>query len=273
MIPNVGGRLRQRLPALLALALPVLAGIACMAAFGAPSHYLLTNGGGLLAGMALAAGLRAPPDARTSRILAMSLIALLFVPLATGPEQNGIARWLPLGPVTLHAGMLAIPPLAVLAARDADYAPPMLLLALLACLLQPDAAGTFALTIAAVGLHHDTQDWKLGAVAIVGFLATLLAALHGELPAVPFVERVLVDYAHRSVPAALGLFAALVVSFALVALAAPLQRAARLGLAGALFGFSVMALMSNYPSALIAFGAAPIIGFGLALGLVNLPKR
>lgn len=249
MIPNVGGRLRQRLPALLALALPVLAGIACMAAFGAPSHYLLTNGGGLLAGMALAAGLRAPPDARTNRILAMSLIALLFVPLATGPEQNGIARWLPLGPVTLHAGMLAIPPLAVLAARDADYAPPMLLLALLACLLQPDAAGTFALTIAAVGLHHAKQDWKLGAVAIVGFLATLLAALHGELPAVPFVERVLVDYAHRSVPAALGLFAALVVSFALVA------------------------LMSNYPSALIAFGAAPIIGFGLALGLVNLPKR
>lgn len=268
----MGGRLRQRLPALLALALPVLAGMACLAVFGAPTPYLLTNGAALSMGLALAAFLHTPSGSKASRALALALLALLFAPLLTGPEQNGITRWLPLGPVTLHAGMLAIPPLAVLAARDVDYAPPLLLLALLACLLQPDAAGTFAITIAAVGLHHAGQDWKLGAVAIVGFFATLLAALHGELPAMPFVERVLVDYAHRSLPAALALFAALVASFALVALAAPLERPARLALAGALFGFSVMALMSHYPAALIAYGAAPIIGFGLALGLVRRPE-
>jgi hypothetical protein len=264
-----GGRLRQRLPSLLALALPVLAGMACMAALGAPRLYLPINGAALAVGLLLASFVHAPASDKKGRIAAFILVALLFLPLFTGPEQNGVARWLPLGPVMLHAGMLTIPALAVLAAHDQEYAPPLLLVAIFACVLQPDAAGTFAIIIAAVGLHHATHDWKLGATAIAGFLGTLLAVLQGELPAVPFVERVLVDYAHHSLPAALGLFTALVVSFALIALAVPQERPARRALAGTLFGFSVMALMSNYPSALIGHGAAPIIGYGLALGLVR----
>ena len=43
----------------------------------------------------------------------------------------------------------------------------------------------------------------------------------------------------------------------------------RHALAGSLFGFSLAAIVSNYPSVLIGYGAAPIIGYGLALALAD----
>lgn len=266
-------RLRQRLPAIAALALPVVAGIVCMALMDAPPRYMAANGLALALGLALLLGMRAPAGHRGERMLAAALLAVLFLPLLAGPSVNGITRWIALGPVSLHAGMIALPAIAVLAARDRDYAAPVLLTALLAALLQPDAALAFAVTLAAVGVHHAKRDWKLGLVAIAGFMGMMVATLRGELPAAPFVERVLVQYAMESPAAALGLFLALVAGFVAIVLAAPLERPARLALGGTLFGFSVMALMNNYPSALIGHGAAPIIGYGLALGLVRREQR
>ena len=72
--------------------------------------------------------------------MTVALLALLFVPLLTGPSLSGVARWLPLGPLIVHSGMFAVPALAVLAAQDRDYGAPILLTALLAAFLQPDAA-------------------------------------------------------------------------------------------------------------------------------------
>ncbi|MEZ5744471.1 MAG: hypothetical protein R3D89_12310 [Sphingomonadaceae bacterium] len=257
--------------AIAALAVPVLGGIAGLAALGAPTSYLITNLAALvLAGVWVALG-RAPASLKAQRILTVALLALLFAPLLTGPEQQGIARWLPLGPFTLHAGMLAFPSLAVLAARDPDYAAPILLTALLAAFLQPDAATGFAVVFAAVGLHDVSKDWKFGLVAIVGFVAAILMALRGLLPAVPFVERVLIYAARDSFSVALGMALALAIGFTLLIFRAPLPRAERYALAGALFGFIVMALISHYPTPLVGYGAAPILGFGLALGLRRAP--
>ena len=49
------------------------------------------------------------------------------------------------------------------------------------------------------------------------------------------------------------------------------QRATLIGwaiyLAGTLMGFAVMATLSHYPTPLIGYGAAPVIGYALALGL------
>lgn len=264
----VGAQLTTRLSALLPLGVPVLAGLVAMALLGAPWVYLAANAAALAAACILL--LLLPPlktGGRIARGLAIVLLLAMFLPLATGPELAGIARWIALGPVSLHAGMLAIPALCVIAARDPDYAAPLFLAALLACLLQPDAASAFALTFAAVGIHHVTRDWKMGVVAIAGFFAMMAAAVRGELPAVEFADRVLVQYATDNALLALGLFASLVVSFCLIALALPVARPARLALAGSLFGFSVMGVMSNYPSPLIGYGAAAILGYGLALGL------
>ena len=264
--------LRDRIPALAALAIPVLAGACWLIAAGAPRLYPLVNCTALALALCWIAFGRAPGTERGRHILAGALVALMLVPLASGPylpsvTQDAVARWIPLGPVTLHAGAIAVPPLAVLAAQGGRTAAPVLFAGIAAAMFQPDAASGFALTFAAVGLHHAGQDWRVGMAAIAGFVASLLMAVSGELPPTPFVEGVLVDAARERLPAALALALALGAAFLLIALALPRPRPERLALAGALFGFGVIGLMSTYPSVLIGYGASPILGFGIALGL------
>lgn len=261
--------LRDRIPAAAALAGPVLAGLGYLAAFGAPQSYLIVNGGALVAAIVVALSCPALRRLHARRALSLFLLVLLFVPLASGPEISGVSRWLPLGPFMLHAGMLALPALVVLATHDRDYTAPWLLGALLAAFLQPDAATGFAVTFAAIGLHHVTRDWKIGVVAIIGFFATLVMAMRGELPPQPFVERIFAELLVAAPFAAAGLFAALAAGFFLILLASPAPRSQRYALAGCLFGFALMALLSHYPTPLLGYGAAPILGFGLALGLAG----
>ncbi len=266
------------MPALLALAIPVLCGTAWMATSGAPSHYPLVNLGALALALLLVAFARGPHTALSRHILLGALLVVMLCPLVIGPEivstsGDRVVRWMPLGPLTLHTGMLATPALAVLAARNRILAAPILLAALFAALLQPDAATGFALTFAAIGLHHVTRDWKVGLVCIAAFFASILMALAGEIAPQPFVERVLVEASLQSVALGIALALALLASFALVLFAIPFSREVRFALAGTLFGFGVMALMSNYPTPFIGYGAAPILGFGLALGLHRIPAR
>ena len=269
---------RDRVPALLALAIPVLAGALYMALADAPLHYALTNVGALVLACLWILGGRGPHTALSRHLMTGILLFTLLTPLAVSPEMTSITgdkvlRWFPLWGLNLHTGMLAAPPLCILAARHRTLGAPILLAAIGCVWFQPDAATGFALTFAAVGLHHVTRDWKVGVVAIAGFFASINMALRGELPARPFVERVLVDAAGTSVFVAIGLTLALAAAFALILLAVPFDRAKRFTLAGLLFGFAVLALMSNYPTPLIGYGAAPILGFGLALGLHRIPKR
>ncbi|NNC52099.1 MAG: hypothetical protein HKO08_03555 [Erythrobacter sp.] len=206
---------------------------------------------------------------RTRRLLTVFMLAGLFVPLLTGPWQDGVARWLPVGPFNLHTTGLLLPPILVLAVRDSEYSAPILLTAAFAGLLQPDAALGFALLFAAVALHDVTRDWRIGLTCIFAFFAAIVMAVRGNPPPQEFVERVLVTAAGLSPFAALGLFLSLVVAFFLVLRAIPASKAMRYTLAGCLFGFTILSLMSNYPSVLIGYGAAPILGFGLALGLAS----
>jgi hypothetical protein len=256
----------DRKPALLALAIPVLAGIAYQAIFGAPESYPL------IGGIALALGIGwivlAPPVAATgsNRILCGVLLVILAVPLLTGPETNDVRRWLPLGPVTLHAGMLVLPLLLRSAALNEADGPIFLSVGLFIALLQPDAASAAAITFGAVGLYHVRPDWKLGAIAVVGFFVIIFASLRGELAPQPFVERVLMGAIGAGGPAlALGLFVALTASFLLLLFGLRQSRAERFALAGTLFGFAIMSMVNTYPMPLIGFGAAPILGFALAL--------
>ena len=261
--------LRDRLTAAAALAVPVLAGLAYLAAFGAPAQFLAMNAGALVLGLALAGFTPPVTDLRARRALTVALLALLFVPLLTGPSLSGVARWLPLGELIVHSGMLALPALSALAAQDRDYGAPILLTALLAAFLQPDAATGLAITFAAVALHDVTRDWKIGVVAIIAFFASLIMAMRGELPPQPFGERIFVDLLGNAPLVAMALFAALAAGFFLLLWAAPAPRPVRYAMAGALFGFALTALLSHYPTPLIGYGAAPILGFGLALGLAR----
>lgn len=263
---DLRARLHRSLPALLALGLPVLAGLACLIALGAPPHYWQTNLGTLVLAFALILLLPAPAE-RQRRIVAGALIVVLFAAAITGPEYNGVQRWLALGPVRLNAGFLALPALAVLAAREPRHGALLLAAALLATLLMPDAGAGAAITFAAVGLHHVTRDWRMGLLVIAGFALTVWMTLHGELPPAPFVEQVTAQYAEAGLVWPATVLLALALGFALLLFAQPLDAATRYALAGTLFGFAVMALMNTYPFPLVAYGAGPIIGYGLALAL------
>lgn len=260
--------MRDRTVALLALAIPVLAGLGYLFAFDAPRSYLAINAAALAIATAWIALAPRPPSSTARRVLIGAALLLLFLPLVTGPSPSGVARWLPLGPFHIHAGMLAVPLLAVLAGQEPDYAPGLLSVALLAASLQPDMATGAALMLAAIGLYDATRDWRYGVFAIVAFTASLIAAMRGELPAQPFADRVIFLLARSDPLAALGLLAALVASFYLIVAALPGRAPSSKALAGSLFGFSFAGLVSNYPSALVGYGAAPILGFGLALGVL-----
>lgn len=250
--------------AAITLAIPVAAGLAYLQIFGAPARYLAINAAALLTSIVIIA-VMPKIGVMTRRVLIAILLAVLFVPLLTGPSVSGVARWLPVGPFQPHAGMLAIPLLAVLCAEEPDHAPAVLSLALFATLLQPDMASAAALMLAAVGLCDATRDWRYAAFSVVAFVVALVAAMRGELPAQPFVEHVIFAVARTDPLAALALLAALVISFYLMAGAVHGSQPSRKALAGSLFGFSFAGLVSNYPSALIGYGAAPILGYGLAL--------
>ncbi|WP_133366783.1 hypothetical protein [Qipengyuania sediminis] len=254
--------------ALAALALPVAAGLCYLWLAGAPPSYLAVNGGALVLATLWIAVAPVPTTIRLRRTLIALILGLLFLPILTGPDVNGVTRWLPLGPFQLHAGMVVVPLLAVLLGEERELAPGLLSIALLAALLQPDMATGAALMLAAVGLYDATKDWRFGLFAVVAFTVSLVAAMHGELPAQPFVERVIATLARSEPVGALALLAGLLASFYLVIAALPGPIASRKALAGCLFGFVFAGTVSNYPSPLIGYGAAPILGFGLALGVL-----
>lgn len=267
----LGARLNQRIPALLALGVPVLAGVACLIGLGAPASYWQTNLGALVLACALILFLPELAE-RQGRIVVGVLIVLLFAAAIAGPEYNGVQRWLALGQVRLNAGFLALPALAVLAAREPRHGALLLAAALVAALLMPDAGAGAAITFAAVGLHHVTRDWRMGLLVIAGFVLTIWMTLHGELPPAPFVEQVTAQYAEAGLVWPAVVLLALALGFALLLFALPLEAATRYALAGTLFGFAVMALMNTYPFPLVAYGAGPILGFGLALALRSGPS-
>ncbi|KLI63566.1 hypothetical protein [Aurantiacibacter marinus] len=276
MQPDIS--IRDRLPALLALAIPVLCGAAWMATNGAPAHYPLVNLGALALACLWIIGGRGPHTALSRHILLGTLLLVLLSPLFIGPELTSITgdrvmRWVPLGSVLLHTGMLVAPALVLLAARNRRYGAGFLLAGILAAMVQPDAATGFALTFAAVGIHHVTKDWKFGAAAILGFFASIAMALNGEIAPQPFVERVLVEATLQSIAVGLALAIALIISFLVILFTIPFAREGRMALAGLLFGFAIMALMSNYPTPFVGYGAASILGFGLAFGLHRIPAR
>ncbi|WP_279350013.1 hypothetical protein [Erythrobacter litoralis] len=268
---GAAGAARAALPvaALFALAVPVLVGLAWMAWAGSPESYRILNAAALGFASIWLVFARAPNTVRQWRILAIAALFALCLPFLTGPGVNGVARWISFGPVGLNSGAIAIPALAVAAVRDRAWGPHLLGAALLPLTAQPDAAAGLAVTFAAVGIHDRTKDWRYGIVCIAGFFLTISMALRGELPPQTFVERVIGDAMGESLVWAVLLFGALAASFFTVLKGLRADAATSYALAGCLFGFIIMALVSHNPFPLIGYGAAPILGFGLALGLAE----
>lgn len=260
----------RRGQAALPLLIPALAGLAFLALGGAPSRYVLVNAGALVLAIALALLARRPAKPSMRRALAFALTRLFPIPLVIGPEIDGIARWLSFGGLSLHVGYLVIPAIAVLAAEDPDHLPLSIVLAMLIASRQPDLASALALLFGALGgvIALRNRWWFLACVA--GLAAVFGASLGPNLPPQRFVENVLQDVWQTSPAFALIMALSLSVSIAQVIRTPGAAAAPRYALAGTLIGFVLAALAGNYPYPFIGYGAASLLGFGLALGFLRM---
>ncbi|MXO50723.1 hypothetical protein GRI42_05315 [Erythrobacter gaetbuli] len=260
--------MNDRYRLMLSLAVPAVAGLAYLAASGAPAHYLAINGGGLLLALGWIAFGRVPDSEIAKHVLQAVLLALFALPLFTGPDIEGVRRWLPLGPMSLHAGMLLIPLLVCLCVRDLRYGPWVLGAGLGIALLQPDAASATALALVAAALSWMHRKPLFAAIAALGLAACIIAFGAGDLPPEPLVEHVFADAWAVQPLIALALAAAVFTALVLLLTARTVPHEERVAMAAAMIGFTAMSLIGNYPTPILGYGAAPILGFGLALGAV-----
>ncbi len=257
--------LYNRGAAVLAILIPGCAGIAYLTLGGAPTLFALINLSAIAIASLCACFLKMPTGRTARRILALGLLLALALPVGIGPSIDGVSRWLSIGGFTLHVGMVVIPLLCVLAALDRTAAPPILLAALIASFAQPDMASCLALAFAALALWLSHRDWTMGAIAILAVFASIGASFSGALPPQPFVEGILSDLWQSNAVAAVGLAVSISASLLLLLIALPAPKASRSVLAGAMAGFFTAATIGDYPYPLIGYGAASILGLGLAL--------
>lgn len=261
--------LKDRLPAALALAIPTLAGVLYQAVWGAPLAFIAINGGSLVAGLLLIGFARIPERKRSQDALAAALTALLVAPLIFGPSIDGIARWISVGGISLHVGMIAAPLLVRLAASELRFGPWILLAGLLASYAQPDLATCLALTLGAFAAAISHRSVAMLAVSGLGGVASYGASLAAELPPQPFVEQVLPTAYDLSPVWAFVLGGSLLAAALVLLTQARSHLRERLAVVATMCGFLAAALIGNYPYPLIGYGAASIMGFSFAL----LPKR
>ena len=258
------GRLRFHLAS---LAVPVLAGLAWMSLAEAPALWLAVNAGALA--LAIAAALWLPLPRHNGGQLALALVstALLTMTVLAGIEADGVRRWLQLGPLRLHIGYLVLPLLVTLADRlPAKPASALLLGAVLACALQPDRATSFGLAAATAMITLNRPVLPFVGALVAAFVGAAVALGQVDpLQPVRFVETVQIDTWHAQPLIGIALMLA---TFAPLLLLRDGQRTAR-PLAAFLIVAGLMAFVGAYPSILIGYGAAPILGFGLAISALR----
>jgi hypothetical protein len=253
------------------LSLCVLMGIANMALGSAPWHYLAINAAALVAAIAVIRFSSTLQTERAAIILCAFAITALTMPLFVGPDLEGIRRWVGFGPLQLHSGMLILPMLAILLQRlKSIHAIVVTALAAIAISFQPDRASAIALFAGTGALLLTNRSAANVIQALCTCLAVAATFLQPDnLQPVAFVENILPS-AWRYNP------------FVAVALAASLFTAIviptydnrhLIPAATTLSGFVLASMIGAYPVPLIGYGAAAIIGFGLAVAVARHPVQ
>jgi hypothetical protein len=256
--------------------LTLVIGLALLAGAGAPSGWLAVQAGAAVLAMALLL----PPVRRFLPRMAPALLVVaplaLLATLLLDAGLDGVHRWLSLGPVRLHMGMLLVPVLLAAHVRaDNRYSG----LSLIGCAalmgLQPDFGLALAVTCAllmSILLRRGRQD----GLALVATVAALMLCIVTPDPLQPvkMVEHVLTDsWQWTAWTGPLALIGALIVPAALLwqARIDPAQRLPAFALLGLWFGLLLASLIGHYPVPLLGYGASAVLGWGLALAWMLAP--
>ncbi|MBX7249245.1 MAG: hypothetical protein K1X35_09420 [Caulobacteraceae bacterium] len=212
----------------------------------------------------------------------MPLLFLGLAPLALGaaflfPDQQGVHRWLDLGPVRANAAMLALPAAVVglsVLGRNRRWPWGVALATQALAVAQPDASQATALGCAILTGLLVVRDRRIRIAAMAAALALIGAAWMRQDPLqpVPEVEGA-VGLAFQLSPVA-GLAALLLpVAAAFVSARAggstqPEARRAGLMLGVLLLLWAVAPRWGAFPVPLVGVGMSPILGAWLGMGLL-----
>ncbi len=204
----------------------------------------------------------------------LTLAALAATLLA--PGVDGVHRWLPLGPVRLHAAAVLLPVFIVgldslSRVRGWWTSAIVAAAAVLALFLQPDAAQATGFGAAAVLLLFGDaggRTMRLACLGIVAALAALTWTRRDPLAPVPYVEEIV------GLAVSLGTVWAVAAAVSLLLLPVPFFAAGRgaarrVGIAlGAYVAITAAApFFGSFPVPVMGYGMSPIIGYLAGLGL------
>lgn len=255
----------------------VTLGIVVCASAGVPAGSWLRNGAawlaGCLAAVAVASWMR--PSA-TSLWLAAAPLGLLAT-LASA-DQDGVRRWVDLGPLHINVAMLLTPAaVAALATIGSDRPWPWLaaFAALVALVLEPDASQAAALgaPMALIAMRSAFPMTTRAALAGgAGLLGVLAAFRPDPLRPVPEVEG-MVGLAYEISPGLVVLAVLLLATFAAVPALLTHSGGGRFRLAGRSLSlcFLIWVLapaLGAFPVPLVGVGMSPILGAWLGVGVL-----
>lgn len=264
------------------LAAPVPAlvvGVLTMRLSGVPPSLWGQNVAAWVAGTALCLVLARPRRSAARHGWADVAAVLTLVALAAtllAPGMDGVHRWLPLGPVRLHAAAVLLPVLVVALdtvgrARGWWTSALVAAAAMLALFLQPDAAQATAFGAAAVVLlaaRAEGRAARLACLGVVAALAVLTWTRRDPLAPVPYVEEIV------GLAASLGTAWAVAAVVSLLLLPLPFFVAGRgaariVGMAlGAYVAITAAApFLGSFPVPVMGYGMSPIVGYLAGLGI------
>jgi Cell cycle protein len=260
-------------------------GVRIMARSLATSAQLGLQIGALALGLALALVVAALGARRLGAAAPWAAGASLVILAATlaGEGMLGVHRWIALGPIRLHASSILSPMIlagaAALSARGRSaWAAALLLTAQVVHALQPDAGQATALAVGSAVLLFSSASptaMRVGAVAALAALAAWAWGKSDPLPEVPIVEGI-VGLAREEGLAmqalAIASLAAIPVALGLALRRAPtgepLPGRARVAVVAYLATTLLVPLFGSYPVPVMGFGASPILGAALCVGIV-----
>jgi cell division protein FtsW (lipid II flippase) len=248
---------------------PVILGLLFMGIASAPAHYLATNAGAALAACLLIAVGRHQNLASISPVIVVAIALALLAATFAGPDVEGVHRWIAIGPVRLHAGLLVLPSLAIILHRIDDRMA-FIAAAGAATLIafQPDRASAFALCAGALTSAAAKRSlWSASAFMVALGALGITMALPDPLDPVPFVENVIADAGKVHPLLSVAMVASVAVAATAPLLGSGRRTSAGLAWSACLIAFSLAALAGHYPTPLLGYGISSIAGLGLALAL------